>query len=139
VGMYLVTRALSRRGLGGWRAGARIPRLDLVGACPGAIQAWIKGGAGEPGLNFRALSGACIRISINYRGARQIAWLMFQTLLCRSALAAVFSSAVWVRDNERPEKLQRRSRKRLRVTIITAINRDISQGTVSPDRPKRYN
>jgi hypothetical protein len=24
---------------------------------------------------------------------------MFQTLLCRSALAAVFSSAVWVRDN----------------------------------------
>jgi hypothetical protein len=32
------------------------------------------------------------KIYINYRGARQIAWLMFQTLLRRSA---VFSSAVW--------------------------------------------
>src|SRR5271154_1632855 len=38
------------------------------------------------------------KIYINYRGARQIAWLMFQTLLRRPALAAVFSSAVWVRD-----------------------------------------
>jgi hypothetical protein len=39
------------------------------------------------------------KIYINYRGACLIAWLMFQTLLRRSALAAVFSSAVWVRDN----------------------------------------
>jgi hypothetical protein len=38
------------------------------------------------------------KIYINYRSARQIAWLMFQTLLRRSALAAVFSSAVWIRD-----------------------------------------
>jgi hypothetical protein len=38
------------------------------------------------------------KIYINYRGARQIAWLIFQTLLRRSALAAVLSSAVWVRD-----------------------------------------
>jgi len=46
----------------------------------------------------------CIRISIkflrniNYRGARQIAWLRFQTLL-RIALAARVS-AIWIRDNE---------------------------------------
>jgi hypothetical protein len=47
------------------------------------------------------------KIYINYRGARLIAWLMFQTLLCRSALAAVFSSAVWVRDKAgRPPQLQ---------------------------------
>jgi hypothetical protein len=37
------------------------------------------------------------KVYINYRGARQIVWFMFQTLLRRSALAAV-SSAVWVRD-----------------------------------------
>ena len=43
------------------------------------------------------------KIYINYRGARQIAWLMFQTLLRRSALAAVFSSAVWVRDKIRAQ------------------------------------
>jgi hypothetical protein len=40
------------------------------------------------------------KIYINYRGVRQIAWIMFQTLLCRSALAAVFSNAVWVRDKK---------------------------------------
>jgi hypothetical protein len=51
------------------------------------------------------------KIYINYRGARLIAWLMFQTLLYRSALAAVFSSAVWVRDklsNSNTSNLQRK-------------------------------
>src|SRR5947209_3368952 len=37
------------------------------------------------------------KIYINYRGACQISWFMFQTLQRRSALAAVFSCAVWVR------------------------------------------
>src|SRR5271170_4281262 len=55
----------------------------------GAIQAWIRGGSASRGLNFRALSGRVLGFHINYRDARLIAWLMFQTLLRRSALAAV--------------------------------------------------
>jgi hypothetical protein len=73
-----------------------------------AFQAW-PGGRPRRGLGG-VLGATCwdlnlflcryCKIYINYRGARQIAWLMFQTLLRRSALAAVFSSVVWVRDKE---------------------------------------
>jgi hypothetical protein len=82
VGMYLATRALSRRGLGG----SREPGPEFPGVVPGVY--W----------DFNQFLCMYCKIYINYRGARQIAWLMFQTLLRRSALAAVFSSAVWVRD-----------------------------------------
>jgi hypothetical protein len=83
VGANLVTRALSRRRLGE----SRLAGAWISGRCPGVY--W----------DFNHFLCMYCTIYINYRGARLIAWLMFQTLLCRSALTAVFSSAVWVRDN----------------------------------------
>jgi hypothetical protein len=70
------------------------------------------------------------KIYINYRGARLIAWFIYQTLLCRSALAAVFSSAVWVRDKCQDRHLAQEVES---VTVLGAKNRKHGKKSIIND------